>query len=80
MLSIKEQLALLYCFSDDFFRQQKKQGQWRRSHNGPKFTAAEVLTLALMLGYFPTASLKRASLLARANNLGAFSQICGDPQ
>lgn len=80
MLSIKEQLALLYCFSDDFFQQQQQQGQWRHSNNCPKFTDAEVITIALMLGYFQTASLKRAYLLVRANDPGAFPQICGYKQ
>ena len=43
----KEQLVILYCFTDDFLQQQKHHGQWRKSNNCPKFTDAEVIARAL---------------------------------
>ena len=80
MNSIKAQLVILYCFSDDFFQRQKNQGQWRKSNNCPKFTDVEVITLALMQGYFGTATLKRTYLLVQANDPGAFPHLCSYKQ
>ncbi len=80
MYSIKEQLVILYCFTDDFFQQQKHHGQWRKSNNCPKFTDAEVIALALRQGYFQTATLKRTYLLVRANDPGAFPHLCSYKQ
>ena len=52
MLSIKEQLVLLYCTTDDLLKKQARGGEWRESNNKPKFTDAEVLVISLMHALF----------------------------
>lgn len=75
MLSIKEQLVLLYSTVDDLLKMQDRQGEWRRSNHKPRFTDAEVLTIALMQSYFRTDTLKRAYLLVKANDPTAFKHL-----
>ena len=75
MLSIKDQLVLLYSTIDDLLKMQERKGEWRRSNNKPQFTDAEVLTIALMQSYFRTDTLKRAYLLVRANDPTAFKHL-----
>ncbi len=77
MLSIKEHLTILYVTVADFFDTHPAVRGWRQSNNRrPEFTDAEVLTMALMQGYFRTATLKRTFLLVRANDPGAFPKCC----
>ena len=60
MLSIKDHLTILYYFVDTYFQQHPHQAHWRRSnHRQPALTDAEVITVALMQGYFQTPTLKR---------------------
>lgn len=75
MLSIKEQLVLLYCTVDDLLKMQARQGEWRESNHKPRFTDAEVLVIALMQSYFRTDTLKRAYLLVKANDPTAFKYL-----
>jgi len=75
MLSIKEQLVLLYSTVDDLLKMQERGGEWRQSNNKPRFTDAEVLTIALMQSYFRTDTLKRAYLLVKANDPTAFRDL-----
>lgn len=72
MLSIKTQLVLLYSTIDDLLKRQVHGGEWRRSNHKPRFTDAEVLTVALMQSYFRTDTLRRTYLLVKANDPGAF--------
>jgi hypothetical protein len=80
MLSIKEQLAVLYVTIADFFDKHPKMQNWRESNNKPKFTDAEVLTLAMMQSYFRTPTLKRTFELVLANDKGAFPKVCSYKQ
>ncbi len=80
MLSIKEQLVLLYCTVDDLLKMQTRGGEWRESNNKPNFTDAEVLVIALMQNYFRTDTLKRAYLLVKANDPTAFKHLPGYKQ
>lgn len=75
MLSIKEHLVLLYTTIDDLLKMQEHRGEWRRSNHKPRFTDAEVLTIALMQSYFRTDTLKRAYLLVKANDPTAFREL-----
>jgi len=81
MLSIKEQLTILYVTVADFFEHRPALAQWRQSnHSQPMFTDPEVLTMALMQGYFRTDTLKRTYLLVRANDPQAFPHCCSYKQ
>jgi len=75
MLSIKEQLVLLYCTVDDLLKMQVRCGEWRQSNHKPRFTDAEVLVIALMQSYFRTDTLKRTYLLVKANDPTAFKNL-----
>lgn len=76
MLSIKEHLTILYVTVADFFDTHPAWREWRRSNHTPEFTDSEVLTIALMQGYFRTDTLKRTFLLVRANDPQAFPKCC----
>jgi transposase len=83
MLSVPEQLTVLYVFVADFLQQHPALAQWRHSNHSPKLTDAEVITSALMQGYFncfncPT--LKRTYLLVIANDPRAFPALCSYKQ
>lgn len=59
MLSINEQLILVYCLADVGLKSQQQGGRWRKSNNQPKFTDAEIIAVAMMQSYFGCATLKR---------------------
>ncbi len=40
MLSIREQLAVVYCLVDDGLKSEKNGGNWRKSNHNPKGTDA----------------------------------------
>jgi len=81
MLSIKEQLVVLYVTIADFFDKHPKMQNWRESNNRrPNFTDAEVLTLAMMQSYFRTPTLKRTFELVLANDRRAFPRCCSYKQ
>ena len=67
-MSVIDQLIEIYCFIDDFLKAHPQWAHWRRSNNSePKFTDAEVITIALMQGYFGNATLKKTYQLVMAN-------------
>ncbi|MCA1605428.1 MAG: IS982 family transposase [Acidobacteria bacterium] len=81
MVSIKEHLTILYVFVDDYLKQHPEQAGWRESnHKEPKFSDAEVITIALMQGYFNTPKLKRTYELVKANDSSAFPYLCSYKQ
>lgn len=81
MNSIKYQLALLYVTVSEFLEKHPSLAGWRQSnHKRPEFSDAEVLTIALMQGYFRTPTLKRTFLLVLANDGRAFPKCCGYAQ
>ena len=80
MLSIKEQLTLVYCLVDDCLKSQANQGEWRKSNNKPKCTDGEIIAVAMMQSYFGTATLKRTYLLIKANDPTAFPDLPGYKQ
>jgi hypothetical protein len=62
-----------YVSAYDYLRSHPKVAQWRRSTgDDPAFTDAEVITIALMQGYFRTDTLKRTYQLVEANASEAF--------
>lgn len=81
MVSIKEQLVIVYVMAADYLEKHPALAQWRESNNGnPKFTDAEVLTLAMMQNYFRTPTLSRTFVLVRANDPQAFPRCCSYKQ
>ena len=80
-MSIKDHLTILYYFVDTELHQRPNKAHWRRSnHSQPKLTDAEVITIALMQGYFQTPTLKRTYELVRANDPRAFPRLCSYKQ
>lgn len=75
MLSISEQLILVYCLVDDGLKSQKNAVNWRKSNHNPKCTDAEIIAVALMQSYFGCATLKRTYLLVKANDAKAFPHL-----
>jgi len=59
MDNLQHRLVECYVFVDDYFQNHPELADWRRSNNDdPAFTDAEVITIALMQGYFRTDTLK----------------------
>jgi hypothetical protein len=78
MLSISEQLILVYCLADDGIKSEKDGGNWRKSNHHPKCTDAEIIAVALARfaqSYFGCATLKRTYLLVKANEPQAFPHL-----
>ncbi len=75
MLSISEQLILVYCLADDGLKSEKNGGKWRKSNHNPKCTDAEIMAVAMMQSYFGCATLKRTYLLVKANEPRAFPHL-----
>jgi IS5 family transposase len=66
----------IYCFVDDFLRAHQRLAQWRRSPNRkPRFTDAEVITIALLQNCFGCDTLKQAYKLVRDNWRSAFPHL-----
>src|SRR5947207_15228417 len=79
--SINDQLIEIYSFVDEFSKLHPEFAQWRESNNqAPAFSDAEVITIALMQGYFGCATLSQTYVLVRANARGAFPQLCSYKQ
>src|SRR4029453_1018517 len=79
--SINDQLTEIYYFVDEALNNHPRFAQWRASNNrAPSLTDAEVITIALMQGYFGCATLSRTYHLVRANAGGAFPRLCGYKQ
>jgi hypothetical protein len=76
MAPLEEQLIAIYVFVDDFLQAHPHQAHWRRSPNGtPRFSDAEVLTIALMQGVFGVATLKQTYRLVRRTFAPAFPRL-----
>src|SRR5215203_666016 len=75
MLSISEQLILVYCLVDDGLKSEKNVSNWRKSNHNPKCTDAEIIAVAMMQSYFGCATLKRTYLLVKANEPQAFPHL-----
>ncbi len=74
--SIEHQMTEIYCFVDDFLKARPPLLRWRRSpHARPRFTDAEVITIALLQGIFGVATLKQTYRLAAANWGAAFPRV-----
>lgn len=81
MNSIKEHLTEIYVQLDDFFKAHLEFQRQRRSPNDdPKMTDVEVLSIALMQGYFRDEELKHVYLLVRANDPQAVKYWCSYQQ
>jgi hypothetical protein len=66
-MSIADQMLVAFCFADDFLQAHSNLAAWRTSNNArPKFSDAEVITIALMQGVFRVATLKQAYLLVKS--------------
>ena len=79
--SINDQLLEIYYFVDECLKQHPQFAQWRTSNHGaPRFSDAEVITIALMQGYFGCATLRRSYDLVSANAGGAFPHLCSYQQ
>ena len=78
MISIADQMLTTYCFADDFLKAHPNLAAWRASNNAhPKFTDAEVITVALMQGVFQVARLKQAYRLVESLFADAFPHLPG---
>jgi hypothetical protein len=74
--SIEHQMTEIYCFVDDFLRAHPAQARWRHSPNRkPRFTDAEVISIALLPSSFGCDTLKRAYKLVRDNWRSAFPHL-----
>jgi hypothetical protein len=75
-MSIADQMLVAFCFADDFLQAHPNLAAWRTSHNArPKFSDAEVITIALMQGIFQVATLKQAYLLVKSLFPDAFPHL-----
>ncbi len=75
-LSIEYQMTQIYCFVDDFLKARPKLANWRRSpHAHPRFTDAEVITIALLQAVFGVATLEQTHLLVARNHRRAFPHL-----
>jgi hypothetical protein len=73
--NLQHRLVECYVFIDDYLQAHPDVADWRRSNNDePDFTDAEVLTIALMQGYFRTDTLKRTYQLVSQNTPKAFPE------
>jgi Transposase DDE domain len=74
--SIEHQMTEIYCFVDDYLRARPALSGWRRSpHSSPRFTDAEVITIALLQGPLGVASLKKAYRMVAKNWRSAFPRL-----
>ena len=79
--SINDRLTEIYVIVDDYLKAHPQRAQWRRSNNNrPALSDAEVITIALMQGYFGSSTLARTYALVKANVGGAFPHLCSYKQ
>lgn len=75
-MSITDQMIAIFCFVDDFLKTHPTLAAWRRSNNAqPKFTDAEVITIALMQPVFQVATLKQAYRIVQSFFADAFPRL-----
>jgi hypothetical protein len=81
MHNLQHCLVECYVFIDDYLKAHPELAGWRRSNNDdPAFTDAEVITIALMQGYFQTDTLKRTYQLVAGDAPAAFPGCPGYKQ
>jgi len=74
--SIEHQMTEIYCFVDDYLAAHPALSGWRRSpHAAPRFTDAEVITIALLQGPLGVASLKKTYRMVAKNWRAAFPRL-----
>jgi len=79
--SINDRLTEIYVIVDDYLKAHPQRAQWRRSNNNqPALSDAEVITIALMQGYFGSSTLARTYALVQANGGDAFPHLCSYKQ
>ena len=75
-MSIADQMLVAFCFADDFLQAHPNLAAWRTSNNDrPKFSDAEVITIALMQPIFQVATFKQAYLLVKCLFPDAFPHL-----
>ncbi len=80
-LGRQHRLVECYVFIDDYLQAHPDLATWRRSNNDdPDFTDAEVITIALMQGYFQTDTLRRTYQLVSKDAPEAFPGRAGYKQ
>lgn len=81
MNKILDKLCEIYCFVDDFLRQNPQVANWRRSNRGnPPLSDAEILSIALMQTEFGVESLRKTYTLIAENFAAEFPELCGYKQ
>lgn len=81
MTKILDKLTEIYCFVDDFLKNNHRFADWRRSNNRrPRTSDAEILTIALMQSEFGVESLKKTFSLVTENFSSEFPVLCGYKQ
>jgi hypothetical protein len=74
--SIEHQMTEIYCFVDDYLAARPALSGWRPSpHAAPRFTDAEVITIALLQGPLGVASLKKSYRMVAKNWRSAFPHL-----
>lgn len=81
MANIIDEMTTAYVFTADFIAAHPQLAAWRDSNNSaPRFTDAEVITIALMQPVFGAATLKKTYTLIADNYRSAFPQLCSYKQ
>jgi len=79
--SVEHQMTEIYCFVDEFLKTHPHLAQWRHSpHAQPRFSDAEVLTIALLQGVVGVAPLKQTYRWVVQNWRAAFPQLSSSQQ
>jgi hypothetical protein len=75
--ALVDTMTTLFVFVDDYLKCHPKLAGWRRSPNAfPRFTDAEVITIALMQGCLGCATLKQAYSFVAGNCRREFPNLC----
>lgn len=81
MTKILDKLTEIYCFVDDFLKNNPQLANWRRSNNRcPLLSDSEILTIALRQSEFGVESLKKTFTLIEENFSSEFPALCGYKQ
>lgn len=81
MTKILDKVIEIYCFVDDFLKNNPQLANWRSSNNRRSpLSDAEVLTIALMQSEFGVESLKKTFTLIAENFSLEFPALCGYQQ
>jgi hypothetical protein len=79
--SVNDTMLMIYCFVDEFLQTHPVVAQWRHSPRAqPRFSDAEVLTIALLQGVLEVATLKQTYRLVVQNWRAAFPHLPSDKQ